>query len=133
MIGIDTNILLRYVLDDDDGQARAARRLIDRACSPLEPALVHAVVVAELVWVLQGRGAGARTEISRTLRELLDNAHLAFRDSDALAAAVDAYEEGPADFPEYFIAASAQARGAVTTYTFDRDAARSPALSLLRG
>jgi len=89
------------------------------------------VVVAELVWVLQRRGEDGRREIAQTLRELLENAHLAFLDFEAVAAAVDAFEEGPADLADYLIAAAALAFGAETTYTFDRSAARSPACTLL--
>lgn len=132
MIAIDTNVLLRYVLDDDDRQARAARHLIDDECSPESRALVHEVVVTELAWVLKRRGEHARRDVARTLRELLNNTHLAFRDFEALAAATDAFEEGPADFADYLVAAAAQAVGAVTTYSFDRHAARSPAYTLLR-
>lgn len=133
MIAVDTNVLLRYVLDDDARQAQAARRLIDEQCSPENPAFVHEVVMAELVWVLHQRGNEARSQIARTLRDILDNAHLAFRDFDALAAAADAFEEGPADFADYLIAAAALAVGAETTYTFDRAAARSPVYTLLEG
>lgn len=132
MIAVDTNILLRYVLDDEERQGRAARRLIDEQCSSENRAFVHEVVVAELVWVLRRRGEDARADIARTLRNILDNAHLAFRDFDALAAATDAFEEGPADFADYLIAAAAIAAGAATTYTFDRNAARSPVYTLLQ-
>lgn len=131
MIAIDTNVLLRYVLDDDERQVRAARRLIDERCSPDSPAFVHEVVVAELVWVLKPRGEDEREEIARALRELLENAHLAFRDFEVMSAAVDAFEQGPADFADYLIAAAAQAIGAETIYTFDRKAAQSPACTLL--
>lgn len=89
--------------------------------------------MAELVWVLHQRGKEARGQIARTLRDILDNAHLAFRDFDALAAAADAFEEGPADFADYLIAAAALAVGAETTYTFDRAAAGSPVYTLLEG
>lgn len=91
MIAVDTNVLLRYVLDDDGRQAQAARWLIDEQCSPENPAFVHEVVMAGLVWVLQRRGKEARGQIARTLRDVLDNAHLGFRDFAALAAAIDAF------------------------------------------
>jgi predicted nucleic-acid-binding protein len=132
VIALDTNVLLRYLLDDDAPQSGAARRLIDETCSPRDPAFVHEIVLAELVWVLGRRRSTGRPIIARTLRHLLDHAHLAFADEATFAAAIDAYEDGPADFAEYLIAASARSRGAAPTVTFDEDAARSPAFALLR-
>jgi predicted nucleic-acid-binding protein len=132
MISVDTNILLRYVLDDDARQSVAARGLIDEDCSPEEPAFVHEVVVAEVVWVLGGKKSGTRKEIARLCRDLLDNAHLRFRDSDGLAAAIDAFEDGPADFAEYMIAAQSRNLGASTTFTFDTDPGKSPGFTLVR-
>lgn len=132
MIAIDTNILLRYLLDDDDAQSEAARHLLDEACSSNDPAFVHDIVLAELVWVLGRRPSLDRPDIGATLRNLLSHAHLAFSDDEALAAAIDAYETGPADFAEYLIAASARNQGAAPTLTFDREAAKSPAFVLVR-
>jgi predicted nucleic-acid-binding protein len=132
VIALDTNVLLRYLLDDDPPQSAAARHLIDELCSTREPAFVHEIVLAEIVWVLRRRPVGTRRDIVHTLRKLLDHASLAFSDEAAFAAAIDAYEDGPADFAEYLVAASARARGAVPTFTFDEDAAKSPAFSLLR-
>ena len=132
MIALDTNVLLRYLLGDDQSQSAAARHLIDEVCSPREPAFVHEIVLVEIVWVLRRTRFGARRDIVQTLRKLLDHASFVFSDEAAFAAAIDAYEDGPADFAEYLVAASARTRGAAPTVTFDEDAAKSPAFSLLR-
>lgn len=132
MIAIDTNVLLRYLLNDDDTQSEAARGLLDETCSRSDPAFVHDVVLAEIVWVLKRKMTGGRRNIVETLRKLLDNEHLAFSDEGALAAAIDAYEAGAADFAEYLVAAGARSHGAAPTYTFDADAAKSPAFVLMR-
>lgn len=131
MIAIDTNVLLRYLLDDDDAQSQAARRLVDETCSSLDPAFVHDVVLAELVWVLKRNPSSGRPKTVQTLRSLLENEHLAFSDDSAIAAAIDAYEAGPADFADYLVAAGARSHGATPTYTFDLDAAKSPAFVLM--
>lgn len=130
MIAIDSNIVLRYLLNDDVAQARAVRRLLDETCSQADPAFVHDVVL-EIVWTLRRRRS-SRPDIVGVLRSLLDHAHLVFADDTALAAAIDAYETGPADFPEYLVAASARNRGASPTVTFDADAAKSSAFELLQ-
>lgn len=132
MIAIDTNVLLRYLLNDDGLQSRAARRFLNETCSTSDPAFVHDVVLAEIVWVLRRKPSSNRQEIGGTLRKILGNEHLAFSDEGAFAAAIDAYELGPADFAEYLVAASARNRGVAPTVTFDRDAAKSPAFMLLR-
>jgi predicted nucleic-acid-binding protein len=131
MIAVDTNVLLRYVLDDDSRQSAVARHLIDETCSPAAPAFVHDVVIAELVWVLGGRKGGRRADIARMCRDLLDNPHLRFRDEHGLSAAIDAFETGPADFAEYLIAAQSRNLGASPTFTFDREAGRSPGFALV--
>ncbi|MYZ49794.1 PIN domain-containing protein [Propylenella binzhouense] len=131
MIAVDTNVLLRYILDDDNRQSIVARRLIDEQCSSDEPAFVHEVVLAEIVWVLGGKKGVKRKEIAQVCRDLLDNAHLSFRDEGGLAAALDAFEDGPADFAEYLVAAQSRTLGAATTCTFDVDAGRSPGFTLL--
>jgi predicted nucleic-acid-binding protein len=131
LIGIDTNVLLRYLLDDDGDQAPRAIRLIDQECSPTSPALVTNAVLAEAVWYLDLRLKRPKREIIDALWALLDNPHLAFEDSDAVENAVQEFEVGPADFADYLIAMSAAAHGATTTATFDQDAAKRPPFSLL--
>ncbi|MCF1505771.1 type II toxin-antitoxin system VapC family toxin [Afifella sp. H1R] len=126
MIALDTNVLLRYVLDDDDRHSEAARHLIDDLCDPDAPAFVHEVAMAEFVWVLTGRRGTSRAEIAGICRTLMDNSHLSFRDVTGLSAALDAYEDGPADFAEYLIAAQSRNLGAAPTFTFDTAALKSP-------
>jgi predicted nucleic-acid-binding protein len=130
VIAVDTNVLLRYLLDDEASQSKAARHLLDETCSASDPAFVHDAVLAEIVWVLR-RKRPARQEIATMLRHILDHEHLAFADEAAFAAAIDAYERGPADFAEYLVAASARNRGMMPTVTFDEAAAKSPAFLLL--
>lgn len=131
MISVDTNVLLRYVLNDDQSHSRTARALIDEACSASNPAFVHEAAIAEFVWVLGRRKPVDRAAVASTVRALADNPSLRFRDLPGLLAAVDAYEVGPADFAEYLIAAQSANQGASPTYTFDADAGKSPGFVLL--
>jgi len=131
MIAVDTNVLLRYVLDDDTAHTPAARLLIDDTCSPENPAFVHEVAVAEFAWVL-GRKPLGRGAISALLRELVDNTHLRFRDVGGMLGAIDAFEQGSANFAEYLIAAQARTIGAAPTFTFDKKAGNSPGFTLIQ-
>lgn len=124
MLAVDTNVLLRYLRNDDPAQSSAARRLIDEEATSTAPLLVGTEVLVEIHWYMVRRLKLSRGEIVRVLHEILDNANLRVADATHVEAAVDAFANGPAGFTDYLIAASARARGAEFTYTFDRDAAK---------
>ncbi len=126
MIAIDTNILARYVRNDDPVQSAAARRLTDEDTGADDPLFVSNEVLVELYWLLSKRQGLSRASITDLYWALLDNAHLTFADRVTLSSAIDAYGQGPAGFVDYLIAAVAASQGAAFTYTFDRDAARHP-------
>lgn len=122
MIGVDTDILLRYVLADDDAQHRRAARLIDERCSETSPAFLSEIVLVETVWYLTKKQRRPKKEVVDLLFALADNAHLRLADEAAHLAAVNAYAEGRGDFAEYLIAASNAGHGVSPTYTFDKNA-----------
>ncbi len=124
MLAVDTNVLLRYLRNDDPAQSSAARRLIDEEASSTAPLQVGTEVLVELHWFMARRQKMPRGEIVRVFHDILDNANLRVVDATHVEAAVDAFASGPAGFVDYLIAASARARGAEFTYTFDRDAAQ---------
>jgi predicted nucleic-acid-binding protein len=130
MRAIDTNVLVRYLRNDDPRQSPIARDLIDEAAAS-DPLLVPNEVLVEIFWLLAKRQKFPRARIADILWALLDNAHLAFSDRVAVSAAVDAYAQGPAGFGDYLIAATAQACGADYTLTFDREAAGHASFKLL--
>jgi predicted nucleic-acid-binding protein len=131
MIGVDTNIVLRYLLADDDQQHRLAVQLIDQTCSPDDPALVSGVVLVEIAWFLSRQLRLPRAKIVDHITALLDNTHLLIANSVSALLAVIAYRDGRADFADYFIAALNREHGVDRTFTFDQDASRDGALVLL--
>ena len=131
MIGIDTNVLLRYLLEDDPAQHRLAARLIDVTCTAEDPAFVSEIVVAEVVWFLAKKLRRPKTEVVGALFDIADHAHLRLRDERAHLAATNAYAEGRGDFAEYLIAATNLACDADPTFTFDKRAAKNGGLVLL--
>ncbi|CAN5275649.1 type II toxin-antitoxin system VapC family toxin [soil metagenome] len=132
MIGIDTNVLVRYVAQDDATQAAIATRFIEETLSREQPGHISLVALAELVWVLRTRYDASRPEIARTLEVLLTAPRLRVQDEAAVWIAVDEYDAGPADFADALIAALGRVHGCSHTVTFDRKATRITGMTLLQ-
>jgi predicted nucleic-acid-binding protein len=130
MTGIDTNILLRFLLDDEPAQSAAARQIINEHSTADEPASVNIVVLAEMMWFLRRRLKLSRALAADTLRELLMNAHLRFQKEEAVIAALDAFASGQAEFNDYLIGYLNADAGIARTLTFDTKAARDPHFQL---
>ena len=120
MIGLDTNVLVRYIVRDDPKQTRAATRLMESSCTPEDPGIIGLVVLCELVWVLD-RGYGyARAAISSVIRNLLAAEDLAVERSELAWQALGLYEGGKADFADYVIGLCHRELKAEVTYSLDR-------------
>ncbi|MGN6303435.1 MAG: PIN domain-containing protein [Mesorhizobium sp.] len=124
MIGLDTNILLRATLNDDPVQSPAAQRLL-KALGKEEPGFVNLPVLLEFFWVLQSRYKLPRARLASTLRSLLGIEHIEFEALQVAGKALAAFESGGADFSDAVIALRNRDLGAMTTFTFDKDAAKS--------
>ncbi len=124
MIGLDTNVLVRYIVQDDAEQALAATQLIEGRCTERSPGYVSVLVLAELAWVLARAYGYSDSDVSRVMLQLLHTTEFNIEDSDAVWIALRAFEVGMADFPDYLIAHRNRAAGCATTYTFDRRAVR---------
>jgi predicted nucleic-acid-binding protein len=123
MIGLDTNILVRYIVRDDARQAAAATRLVESLCTAEDPGLVSGIVLCELAWVLS-RGYGyPRDVVAKVIRRILSVQELRVHDASSAWRALELYERGRADFADYLIGVSNRELKAVATHTFDRTAA----------
>ena len=126
MRGLDTNVLVRFLTADDPEQAEAALRLVEIADSTGERLHISTIVLAELVWVLQGgRYARSRVEVADALNALLDTTVFEIQDRDLVRRAVTAFRAGPADFSDYLIGEHDRRAGCTSTLTFDRRLAGS--------
>ena len=123
MIGLDSNVLVRYIVQDAPEQATAATRLIEGQCTERSPGHVNLVVLVELVWVLTRAYRYGRGDVARVVLQLLRTAEFDIEDSDAVWAALREFEVGKADFADYLIARRNRDSGCARTYTFDRRAA----------
>lgn len=126
MIGLDTNILLRAMLNDDPIQSSVAQRLLsgfDRE----RPGFVSIPVLMELFWVLRSRYKLPRHALAEAIRNLLEVEHLEFEAFNVVGKALAVFESGIADFPDAIIALRNRELGASITLTFDEGAAKSVA------
>ena len=120
MIGVDTNVLVRYLTQDDPAQSERATHLIEGSCTRDTPGHVPMVVLCELVWVLRGAYRYEKSVIVDVLDQILSTAELQVEDDDVAAQALVAYRQGSADFADYVIVYANRAAGCEATYSFDQ-------------
>jgi len=134
MIGLDTNVLVRYLAQDDAGQAALATRLIEEKLTATEQGFISLVVVAELCWVLGSLFDATTEELVATVEDLLNTPRFCMEKREVLQAAIGRFKtassrkEGLADALIAEIAASA---GCKATMTFDKAAVRAAGMTLL--
>jgi predicted nucleic-acid-binding protein len=130
VIGIDTNVLVRYVVQDDARQAAIASGFIESDLNDDEPGWIARVVLCEFVWVLDAAYGYARNAIAETLTRLFEVDRFRI-ESPALAwRALDAYRDG-ADFSDALIALGNAHAGCDYTATFDRGMGKLKAVKVL--
>lgn len=120
MMALDTNVLVRFLVEDDPAQHRRAVALIEKATAAGDQLLVTEVVLAELVWVLTYSYKVPRSRTLATLRQLLHARQLLLVSADVVARAIDAYAAGRGDFADYLIREQARAAGGDRVATYDR-------------
>jgi predicted nucleic-acid-binding protein len=125
MKGLDTNVLVRYLTQDEPSQARKATALVEAATALREKLHLDAVVLCELVWVLRGAYGFDKARVVEALEKILGAAQFSVRDRDLVRQALAAYREGGADFADYVLGTRNIAAGCTTTVTFDRARKRS--------
>ncbi len=124
MIGIDTNILVRYLAQDDPFQSASATRIIERTLTGDQPGFISLVAIAETVWVLRKRYGMSDSAVAQVLRRLLHTDALVLQNEREVFLATEALEAGTGAFDDALIAALGRWAGCSRTLTFDRKAAR---------
>lgn len=134
MIGLDTNVLLRWLLDEsilaDDAPEQS--QLVSRTILESDEIFfVNHVVLAETIWVLQNKVGQSRKVIEEIVVRLLHSSNVESENADTVERALAAFVSGKADFADYLIAEVNRASGCSTTLTFDRKAAKHSAFTKL--
>lgn len=122
MIGLDTNVIVRYLTRDDPDQYRAAKALMESQCTLEQPGYVTVIVLCELVWVLRGAYDVRKKDIVRTLTKMLQTSQLHIQHEKQVRAALRTYAHHPADFADCLIGQLHRDAGCEHTATFDQDA-----------
>jgi predicted nucleic-acid-binding protein len=132
VIGIDTNVLMRLLVRDHDGQIKAAERFVNAHCSSDDPGYVSRIVIAEIAWVLKDIYDYDRTQIAGAIRGILNVSQLEVDSADEVHAAVRDYEKSSAGFTDCLVARLNASAGCEYTVTFDRKAAKLDGFELLK-
>lgn len=131
MIGIDTNVLVRYIVQDDELQAAIATESIE-ACSIGTPGWISAIVLCETVWVLSRAYGYEKTTIQSVLQRIFLASELIVEQQEQGWSALRDFASGDADFSDYLIAHMNQASGCEYTITFDKKASNHRLFRLLK-
>lgn len=126
MLGIDTNVLVRFLVRDDEVQFDRARRLIRREVSTGRRVFVNQLVIMETEWVLRSRYAVSKHQIIKALSGLLDAADVQFEDEPAVEQALFLWKDSAADFADCLIGAKNRRLGCRATASFDTKASKLP-------
>lgn len=131
MIGLDTNVWIRYIVQDDKQQSKIATDLIEKTCSLSNPAFINEVTLCEIVWVLKRAYRYDKTIILTVLKRLFNINEVRVASLQEALQAYNDYESGNADFSDYFIARINQKFDCKYTFSFDKKACQSQFFKLL--
>lgn len=134
MIGLDTNVLARYLTQDDVRQAALASRLIENDLTIARPGFVSLVVLAELCWVLSRLYSATMNELADMINDLLNTPQIRVERREVVQAAIRRFSQGKsrkAGLVDALIAEIASSEGCSSTVTFDMAAVRAAGMTLL--
>ena len=124
MIGLDTNVLLRYLAQDDPTHSPRATEIVERSLTVQEPGFVSLVSILEVIWVLKSLFKRSRQQIADDIEMLLAADTLEVQNEQEVYTAVVSLRNGIGTFEDALIGALGVWRGCSATLTFDEDAAK---------
>ena len=130
MIGLDTNVLVRYIMQDDPKQSPKATQLIESLNSD-SPGFVSIVSVIELYWVLTSCYALSNVQVKQALEALLRTKQILVDRADQVMRALRVFADGKSDFADCLIERTAAGAGCTGTMTFDTGAAKHAGMTLV--
>ncbi len=131
MIGLDTNILIRYLTHDDPVQSAKATAILERRLTPSNPGFVSVVAMVETVWVLDRAYGLTARKIATAVERLLQVEVLAIEYEQEIFTAMIALKQGRGSFADALIAELGARAGCTHTLTLDRKAVRLPGFGLV--
>jgi predicted nucleic-acid-binding protein len=131
VIGLDTNVVIRYLAQDEPRQAAVATRLFEKVLSVEQPGFVSLITLCEIGWVLAECYAADKIRIRGVVEGLLASRQIVVEESDLVWKALRTWQQSTADFSDALIGEVSRARGCERTVTFDKTAAKLPGFELL--
>lgn len=131
MLGLDTNIVVRYIAQDDAIQSPKATQLIE-SLSNENLGFITLVSIVELIWVMQGCYQASKEEVVTILQSLLHTREFVIENAEVVAKALHAYAASNADFADCLIERSANYAKCTRTMTFDSNAAKTAGMLLVK-
>lgn len=131
MIGLDTNVLVRYIMQDEPSQSAKATRLIE-SLEADRPGFIGVVSIVELYWVLTSCYDLTNDQVRQALDLLLRTRQIVVDRAEQILRALKVFEAGKADFADCLIERMAASAGCEQTMTFDVSAARHAGMTLIR-
>jgi predicted nucleic-acid-binding protein len=122
MIGLDTNVIMRYLAQDDPAQSAQATELIERELSEEEPGFVSVVAMAETAWILERVYGLTTAELAAAIERMLQVNALVVESEQQVFTAMIAVKEGRGSFADALTGALGAKAGCSHTLTFDRRA-----------
>jgi predicted nucleic-acid-binding protein len=126
MLGIDTNVLVRFLVRDDEIQFEKARKLIKREVATGHRVFVNQLVLMETEWVLRSRYVVPKNQIIEAISGLLNATDIQFENEPSVEEALFIWKESAADFADCLITAKNRRMGCRATATFDVKASKLP-------
>jgi predicted nucleic-acid-binding protein len=124
MIGLDTNVVVRYLAQDDPVQSPKATQIFERRLTEQEPGFVSLVTMVETVWVLDTVYGLAAREIAQAVERMLQADTLVVQNEQEVFTAMVALKSGRGSFADALVRALGAWAGCGSTLAFDRKAAR---------
>ena len=131
MLGIDTNVLVRFLVRDDEAQYDKARKLIKREAVAGRHVFVNHLVLMETEWVLRSRYAVPKNQIIAAMSSLLDATDVQFEDEPTIEEALFLWKDSAADFADCLIGAKNRRMGCRATASFDMNASKLPGFLIM--
>lgn len=131
MTGLDTNVLVRFLVEDDEIQTDRVLRYLKAARAAGEPVFILAIVLCEACWVLRSVYAKRNHEVLKAIETLLNADLFLLEEPDCVRRALQLARKGKAGFPDYLLGELHLSKGCRYTVTFDRSLRGDPAFSLL--
>ncbi len=131
MIGLDTNVVIRYLVQDDKKQSAAATRFIEKSLTTEVPGYINQITFCEIVWVLQRCYGVTKLQVRKIAEGLLKTKQFKIQNAELVWRALRAFDANSVDFSDALVGQTNSHNGCTQTVTFDRKAARLPEFDLL--